>query len=170
MVIIDVLYLPAYPVGLCAKCQVIVPLIGGNGRKIGCSKPITLIKQTKKKKKKSSGVPAPFTPHSRDGQTRTAVVYFASACPLQVAHADRPGLSISLLPGPARPHDSVFPDALPDGQVSLTRPYGISYCLLRPCFLSGRRIPLIVCGLHACPRHLESMSVTNLAGLTGGMG
>ena len=52
MVIIDVLYLPAYPVGLCAKCQVIVPLIGGNGRKIGCSEPITHIKQTKKKKKK----------------------------------------------------------------------------------------------------------------------
>ena len=57
MVIIDVLYLPAYPVGLCAKCQVVVPLIGGNGRKIGCSEPIPLIKQTKKKKKKKTVVP-----------------------------------------------------------------------------------------------------------------
>ena len=41
-----VLYLPAYPVGLCAKYHVIVPLIGGNGRKIGCSEPITLINST----------------------------------------------------------------------------------------------------------------------------
>ena len=57
MVIIDVLYLPAYPVGLCAKCQVIVPLIGGNGRKIGCSEPITLIKQTKPPPPKKKNTP-----------------------------------------------------------------------------------------------------------------
>ena len=109
-------------------------------------------------------------PHSRDGQTRTAVVYFASACPLQVADADRPGLSTSLLPGPASPHDSVLPDALPDGQVSLTRPYASSYCLLSPCSLSGRRIPVIACGLHAYPRHLDSTCITNLVGVTAGMG